>query len=406
MNVTVLEAAAHDRRRHPHAELTVPGVLHDDCSAVHPMARRLAGLRVARPGARTASSGAGPRSTCAHPLDDGSRGRDAALDRRDGGRRWAVPTGRPGAALFERSVGRLRGARRGHRAPGRCTSRGTRCGSRASDCRRRLPATLVARSVPDALRRAPCSAGVAAHALSPLTQPLSSAVGMALICAGHPFGWPVARGGSRAITDALAAVLPDHGGTIETGRVASSPGRASAPPTPSCSTWRRPACRAWPATGCRRASRAPTAATATGPAAFKVDLAVEGGVPWTNEACRRAGTVHVGGLVRGGRGRRARDQPRPDARAARSCWSASSTSPTRSAPPATSTRSGPTPTSRPATPATRPAAILDQIERFAPGPARADRRARRCARPRRSPPRTRTSSAATSSPAPTPPGSC
>ena len=118
---------------------------------------------------------------------------------------------------------------------------------------------------------------------------------MALICACHAFGWPVARGGSRSITDALAAVLREHGGDDRDRRrgesLAELPRRRRRRARPRA----RGASPRSPATGCPRGSRAPTAATGTGPGAFKVDLAVEGGVPWTNEACRRAGTVHAAG---------------------------------------------------------------------------------------------------------------
>ena len=66
--------------------------------------------------------------------------------------------------------------------------------------------------------------GVAAHAFSPLTHPMSSSVGVALITACHAFGWAVAKGGTRSITDALAAELRERGGTIETGtRVTEMP---------------------------------------------------------------------------------------------------------------------------------------------------------------------------------------
>src|SRR5262249_6097543 len=79
------------------------------------------------------------------------------------------------------------------------------------------PATALARTLQTPRARA-LFGGVAAHSFAPLGRPLSSAVGMALICAGHRHGWPVARGGSRAITEALAAAVLEHGGRIETGR--------------------------------------------------------------------------------------------------------------------------------------------------------------------------------------------
>jgi phytoene dehydrogenase-like protein len=138
--------------------------------------------------------------------------------------------------------------------------------------------------------------GVAAHAFSPLSRPMSSAVGVTLICACHRYGWPVARGGSRAITDALAAELREHGGTIETGRRVSS--LAELPEADAVVCDLAPAAVADLADG-----RLPAGVERAyrrykhGPGSFKVDLAVEGGVPWTADECRRAGTVHVAGTA-------------------------------------------------------------------------------------------------------------
>ena len=81
-----------------------------------------------------------------------------------------------------------------------------------------VPATLLARAWKSPQARA-LFGGVAAHSFAPLSRPMSSAVGCALIDAGHAFGWPVARGGSGAITDALASVLLEHGGKVETGHL-------------------------------------------------------------------------------------------------------------------------------------------------------------------------------------------
>ncbi len=84
-----------------------------------------------------------------------------------------------------------------------------------------LPATVLTRLWTTPQARA-LFGGVAAHAFSPLNQPMSSSVGMALTTACHAFGWAVARGGSRSITDALAAVLVELGGKIETNARVSS----------------------------------------------------------------------------------------------------------------------------------------------------------------------------------------
>jgi phytoene dehydrogenase-like protein len=123
---------------------------------------------------------------------------------------------------------------------------------------------------------------------------MGSAVGMALICAAHAFGWPVARGGSRSIAGALAAVVREHGGRIETGaRVASL---AELPGADAVMLDLAPEVVADIA-GDRLPTRVARAYRRYrhGPAAFKLDLAVERGVPWTNDACRRAGTVHLTG---------------------------------------------------------------------------------------------------------------
>jgi phytoene dehydrogenase-like protein len=119
---------------------------------------------------------------------------------------------------------------------------------------------------------------------------------MALTCACHAYGWPVAKGGSGAIADALAAVIAASGGRIETGvRVSSI---AELDPADAVVFDLAPGAVAEIAgegvPG--RVSRA-LRRYRHGPGAFKLDLAIEGGVPWTAEACRRAGTVHaIGGL--------------------------------------------------------------------------------------------------------------
>jgi phytoene dehydrogenase-like protein len=117
-------------------------------------------------------------------------------------------------------------------------------------------------------------------------------VGVALITAGHSRGWPVARGGTQAVSKALAAVLAEHGGTIETGRRVTS--LSELPPAAAVVFDLAPA-QVADIAGDRLPARVARAYRRykRGPGAFKVDLAVEAGIPWTNEACRKAGTVHV-----------------------------------------------------------------------------------------------------------------
>ncbi|HET9023411.1 MAG TPA: NAD(P)/FAD-dependent oxidoreductase, partial [Burkholderiaceae bacterium] len=154
-----------------------------------------------------------------------------------------------------------------------------------------LPATAVSRAWKTAQARA-LFGGVAAHALAPLSRPFSSSVGMALTCACHAFGWPVARGGSASITGALAAYVEAGGGKIETGVRVSSIG--DLPPADAVVFDLAPQGVADIA-GDRLPRRIARAYRRYkhGPGAYKVDFAVDGGVPWTNEAARKAGTVHV-----------------------------------------------------------------------------------------------------------------
>ncbi|NYI03780.1 phytoene desaturase family protein [Allostreptomyces psammosilenae] len=287
--VTVLEAADEIGGGTRSGELTLPGLLHDHCSAVHPMGAAspfLRSLGLERHGV----TWLWPEVELAHPLDDGRAGvmlrsvaETAARLGADGPawRRLFAPLATGFDALVEdllRPVTHLP-AHPVHLA---------RFGPRALQ-----PATAVARRWTGPAARA-LFAGTAAHAFHPLTSPTTAAMGLMFVAAGHSHGWPVARGGSRTITDALAACLTELGGTIETGvRVTSLD---QLPPARTVLLDVAPAAAA-DICGDRMPARVRRAYRSWrhGPGAFKLDLAVEGGVPWTNEDCRRAGTVHLGG---------------------------------------------------------------------------------------------------------------
>jgi phytoene dehydrogenase-like protein len=155
------------------------------------------------------------------------------------------------------------------------------------------PAAALARLLGDEPAKA-LFGGVAAHGFSPFGQLFSSAPGMALVCACHHFGWPVAKGGSGAIAAALAAVVRERGGSIETGRMVRS--LAELPAADAVFLDLAPGAVADIA-GDRLPDRVARSYRRYrhGPGAFKVDFAVEGGVPWRDEVCRRAGTVHAAG---------------------------------------------------------------------------------------------------------------
>jgi phytoene dehydrogenase-like protein len=287
VRVTVLEAEERIGGGTRTSELTVPGLLHDDCSATHPMAVGSPFLRSLDLEAR-GLVWLWPEVDLAHPLDDGSAGvlvrsvDETAEGLGDDGAAWRRVFGPASAHFGELLEDIMKPVLHLPRHPLRLVRFGLAAVA---------PATLLSRSWKTAQARA-LFGGVAAHAFSLLNRPMSSSVGCALIAACHAFGWPVTKGGSRAISDALAAVLRAHDGTIETGRRVSDIGELGgadvvvfdlAPGTVAEIARERLPARV--ARAYRRYRH--------GPGAFKLDLAVEGGVPWTNEACRRAGTVHV-----------------------------------------------------------------------------------------------------------------
>jgi phytoene dehydrogenase-like protein len=136
-------------------------------------------------------------------------------------------------------------------------------------------------------------AGLAAHAMAPLGSPATGGVALLFALAAHEVGWPFPAGGSRAIADALAEHLGSLGGRIETG----SPVRDLAE-LPSARAYlldvmpEHLAAMAGPWLPDRFADR--LRRYRHGPAAFKIDYALSGPVPWTAEPCTRAGTVHIG----------------------------------------------------------------------------------------------------------------
>lgn len=287
--VTVIEAEEAIGGGTRSSELTVPGLLHDEHSASHPMAVSSpavvsAGLELERHGLEWLW----PEVDLAHPLDGGGgaamlRSIEAtAAGLGEAGRRWKRIFGPPSEWYEPLTADIYHPLVHVPRQPLRVA----RFGARAA-----MPATLLARALgtPEA---AALFGGVAAHSYANLSWPLSSAIGMALICAGHTYGWPVAKGGSVALAEAWASVIRENGGRIETGRRVRS--LAELPEADVVVLDLAPA-GVLRLAGDRLPRRSALAYRRYkhGPAAFKLDLAVEGGVPWTMDAARRAGTVHV-----------------------------------------------------------------------------------------------------------------
>ncbi|NMN95855.1 phytoene desaturase family protein [Antrihabitans stalactiti] len=289
VQVTVLEAAEEVGGGARSSEAIVPGLLHDHCSAFHPMAVGspfLHSLDLDRYGL----SWRWPEIDCVHPLDDGSAGvlyrsiEDTAAGLGRDGTRWRRIFAGPSARFDALSTDIMGPVLRVPRHPLTLA----RFGAPTV-----LPASVTAQAFRTEQGRA-LFGGVAAHAFRPLHYPMTSAIGLGIITAGHRHGWPVAAGGSQAISTALAAVLDDLGGKIETGtRIESA---AQLPPADITMFDLAPGAIAH-ILGDRLRPRMARAFRRFrhGPAAFKVDFAIEGGVPWTNPHARRAGTVHLGG---------------------------------------------------------------------------------------------------------------
>ncbi|MCB1093707.1 MAG: NAD(P)/FAD-dependent oxidoreductase, partial [Verrucomicrobiae bacterium] len=140
-------------------------------------------------------------------------------------------------------------------------------------------------------------AGNAAHSVMPLDRPLATgAIGIMLMLAGHVHGWPFPKGGAGKITDALVACFKQFGGRIQCGwRVESLDELPKAKAylfDTSPSALANIAGNRLPQSYRDRLLR-----YRHGPGIFKVDYALSEPVPWTNDTCRRAGTVHVGGTL-------------------------------------------------------------------------------------------------------------
>ncbi len=137
-------------------------------------------------------------------------------------------------------------------------------------------------------------AGMAAHSVLPLNQCLTAGVGLMFCVTAHAAGWPLPRGGSQRIADALAKRLLHLGGEIVVSRRVRR--LDELPPSQAVLFDTNP----------RQLSRIAGNALPSryrqtlerfrhGPGVFKVDWALDGPIPWSAEACHRAGTVHVGG---------------------------------------------------------------------------------------------------------------
>jgi phytoene dehydrogenase-like protein len=290
-SVLVCEAGATIGGGTRSAPLTIPGFTHDVCSAVHPLA-------IASPFFRSVPleshglSFVHPGAPLAHPLDDGTA---VVLERsvEDTGR-WlgtdAIAYRKlmaPLAAAAENLVDEFLGPLRVPRHPVAMA----RFGLSAI-----MSTTALARSRFDGTRAAALLGGIAAHSMLSLRQPATAGFALMLAVIGHAIGWPIPRGGSQRIADALGAHLGSLGGEIATDCNVRTIGEL--PPARAYLFDVTPrqlvsiAGERLPSGYRRRLER-----FRYGPGVFKVDWALDGPVPWKSPECTRAGTVHIGGTL-------------------------------------------------------------------------------------------------------------
>lgn len=272
------------------AELTLPGFHHDVCSAAHPMgilSPYLRTLPLEAHGLRWIQ----PPISVAHPLDDGP----AVLLHRDLEATMAQLG--PDAGAYRRLIAPFlsnpHGLLEDLLAPlgiPKHPIQMLRFGLRAI-----RSATGLSKRFREDRARA-LIAGCAAHAIMPLDHKLTAALAVVFLLTGHTAEWPVAEGGSHAITKALASLLESLGGRIETGRWVRS--LADLPPARIYLFDTAPrglaeiAGSVLPDRYLRRLSR-----FRYGPGVFKLDWALDGPIPWRDPRAREASTVHVGGTL-------------------------------------------------------------------------------------------------------------
>ena len=273
-------------------ELSEPGFRYDHCSAVHPLgvaSPAFAELELEQHGLQWLH----PEVATAHPLDDGraailTRSLEETANRLGpDGDAWRSVIGPIVANWSTWSDTWLSPILRPPRKPFTLLR---------SLPYAALPAVTIAnrRFKGDLARGA--FAGFAAHSIAPLTQPLTGAAGVLFNGALHAVGMPIPAGGSQAIADSLAAVIRANGGELRTGVDVRSP--ADLPPAKVTLLDVNPAqAVAIGGDKIETGLRKKFTRYEHGFGSFKLDFALDGPVPWTNDDVRRAGTVHVGGTI-------------------------------------------------------------------------------------------------------------
>ncbi len=272
-------------------ELTLPGFIHDVCSAVHPLAVGAPFLRTL-PLAEHGLQWIHPHAPLAHPFDDGTA---AMLERSIDATGETISEDavaykkllRPFVDKWQELSDELLRPIRLPRHPFLLARFGLKAIRSANG---------LARSSFEGTRARALFAGMAAHSMLPLDKAATASFGLVLGATGHAVGWPIPRGGSQKIADALGSLLRSLGGEIETNARVDSINELPHARHILCDITPRQLLRLaghqLPAKFCRQLER-----YRYGLAAYKLDYALSAPVPWKAKECARAATVHLGGTL-------------------------------------------------------------------------------------------------------------
>ncbi|NEU09315.1 NAD(P)/FAD-dependent oxidoreductase [Flavihumibacter sp. R14] len=272
------------------AELTLPGFTHDICSAVHPLAFGspfFSKLPLQKHGLEYIF----PAVAAAHPFRDGSA---AFLTKSiDETARWLTKDDQTYATLFTRLLKDWPGLMNDLLGPLRIPENPAalaKFGMKAL-----LPATVLARNFQTTGARA-LVAGMAAHSMLPLTYIGTSAIALVLMASGHEYGWPIPKGGSASIANALASYFTALGGRIETGRMITSMNQL---PSSHAVLFDITPKQLLKIAGHKFSTiyKWQLERYRYGMGVFKMDWALDEPIPFKNSRCRQAGTVHLGSTM-------------------------------------------------------------------------------------------------------------
>lgn len=271
-------------------ELTLPGFKHDVCSAIHPMAAAAPFFKTL-PLEEYGLEYIHPKTLAGHPLPDGTvaslhRSLSETADQLGRDKKTYTDLLKPLVTHWEGLSSDFLSPLKVPENPIKLA----RFGLNALQ-----PATMLANKFKETKTRA-LWAGMAAHGIQPLTNFTTSAIGMVLMAAGHHAGWPMLKGGSQSLADALAGYFESLGGKIEKGKMITDFGQI---PNAKMVMFDLSPKNLLKIAGGKFSSlyRWQLNRYRYGMGVFKMDFALSQPIPWKSKELSGAGTVHLGGTI-------------------------------------------------------------------------------------------------------------